>query len=88
MITGDDLRQLRVHAGLSATMMAKKLGVSRNTIQNYENGSSEPKVSDYLKWILICRVNTLPYLSKVLARKNPGDLINIKALDKDADEHS
>ena len=36
------LKGLRMRLGLSQEQMAERLGVSRTTVSNYENGSSKP----------------------------------------------
>lgn len=36
------LRDLRMSLGLTQKQMAERLGVSRTTVSNYENGSSSP----------------------------------------------
>jgi len=57
LLLGQKLRRLRVQARLSEEKMAQKLGVSRTTIQNYENDSSEPKISTLMLWLKCCRVD-------------------------------
>lgn len=37
------LRQAREQAGFTQQDLAKKLGVTKNAISNYENGVSSPK---------------------------------------------
>lgn len=39
-----NLRQYREEAGLSQEAVARKLGVSRQTVVNIERGDNEPKV--------------------------------------------
>jgi putative transcriptional regulator len=41
-----ELSELRKRMGLSQTGLAKKLGVSRGTIGNYESGYRTPKLDD------------------------------------------
>lgn len=41
---GDRLRKARDFAGITSTDMAGRLGVSRNTITNYENDHTSPSV--------------------------------------------
>ena len=38
----DRMRKARQHAGLSVEVMAAELGISRNTVTNYESGRSVP----------------------------------------------
>lgn len=49
MAFGDRLREAREAAGLSRPELAKKLGVTKSAISNYENGVSSPKEDVMLK---------------------------------------
>lgn len=40
------IRELRKGKGLSQTQLAEKLGVHRNTVGNWEDGTTEPKSSN------------------------------------------
>ena len=44
MELGQKLREARLHAGLKQEELAKRLGVSRQTVSNWENGQSLPDV--------------------------------------------
>lgn len=46
MVFREKLKELRVAAGLTQEELAKKIGVSARTIQNYEMGSRKPKNMD------------------------------------------
>ncbi|KZN33808.1 helix-turn-helix domain-containing protein [Pseudoalteromonas sp. SMS1] len=50
-----DLKVMRLAANKTQKEMAKVLGTSEATIINYENGVSDIKYKDYLKWSLACR---------------------------------
>ncbi|KZN45012.1 helix-turn-helix domain-containing protein [Pseudoalteromonas luteoviolacea] len=50
-----DLKVMRLAANKTQKQMAKVLGTSEATIINYENGVSDIKYKDYLKWSLACR---------------------------------
>ena len=78
MVIGLDLKRMRLKAGLSESQMARKLGVSRTTIQNYEAEVSEPTVSRYLKWMLICRINAVAYMMKVMNRKSDREMVDLQ----------
>ena len=41
------LKELRISKGISASFVAKKLGISRDTVRNMETGRTSPK----LDWI-------------------------------------
>ena len=46
----DRLRKSRQMAGLEQADVAELLGVSRNTISNYETGKSEPTATTFVLW--------------------------------------
>lgn len=60
---GDNLRleQLRKAAGYSQELIARRLEVSRATIDNWEKGLTEPKMSDLKKIAKLFNVS-LDYL--------------------------
>ena len=43
------LKQLRMFAGLTRKDLAQKLGKSDSTIQNWENGRTQPNANDIVK---------------------------------------
>lgn len=56
----------RYHAGVSQEYMAAELGVSRKTIQNWENGISFPNFFQQTEWFRALKLNQTPYLFKYL----------------------
>lgn len=46
----DRLRKAREHAGIEQAAMAAWLGVSRNTVGNYENGRTRPRLIVLRAW--------------------------------------
>jgi transcriptional regulator with XRE-family HTH domain len=48
----DRLRKAREHAGLEQAELAADLGVSRNTVVNYERGRVEPRRPVLVAWAL------------------------------------
>lgn len=56
------LRDAREKACVSQDFVAKKLNVSRKTIQHIENGDSIPNVKTVLKWFEAVDVPVYPYL--------------------------
>ncbi len=42
-IKPSDIKKIRAEAGLTQEKMAKKLGVSENTVGNWETGSARPR---------------------------------------------
>lgn len=47
---GDHLRKARTEAKISVEGMASELGVTRNTVTNYENGTTRPKRGTVRAW--------------------------------------
>jgi len=47
---GDRLRKAREHAGLEQRELAADIGISRNTVQNYERGRTSPRRPVVLAW--------------------------------------
>lgn len=66
---GDRLRKARETAGLSQEQLAAELGVSKNTISNYETGNVKPRHPTLLAWSMRTRVS-LGWLKGEAAR--PG----------------
>lgn len=53
----DRLRKARELTGLERTEFAQELGVSRNTVTNYEHGKVEPRIIVLRSWALRCGVD-------------------------------
>ena len=51
----------RVDAGKTQDYMAKGLGVSKKTIQNWENGVTAPDFFMGSEWFRVLGINPLPY---------------------------
>ena len=49
---GDYLRKAREHAGLDQLELAADLGVSRQTVTNYEKGYVTPRKSTVMAWAM------------------------------------
>ena len=80
------IRETRKHLGLTQEEMAKRLGVSTHTVQNWENGGVIPATSqkaierlfdgveDKHGWDeVIARLDRIVELLEVLVRKEAGD---------------
>lgn len=50
------LKAARINAGLTQYQAAKAIGVSRESIQNYEEGRCKPKYDTYLKMLEVYQV--------------------------------
>lgn len=80
MTIAEALRTTRNEIGKSQEFMAFELGVTRRTIMNWENGVSEPSVSQALTWFRLTERSPIPYL---LQTAYP-DMDKISSKDSDA----
>lgn len=55
--TADKLRKARESAGLEQTELAREIGVSKNTISNYERGAVAPRRPVLVAWALATGVS-------------------------------
>ena len=70
------LRELRIKSGLKQNEIAKRLGVSGQTILNWENGIYEPKINQLIQLADLFNV-TIDYLvERKTAEKNVDDICN------------
>lgn len=65
MTIAESLRATRNEARKSQEYMALELGVTRRTILNWENGVSEPSVSQAMAWFKLLDKNPIPYLLQI-----------------------
>ena len=63
---GQMWRTSREDAGKSQDYMAKALGVSKKTVQNWENGTSAPNQLKGFEWFHVLGLQPLPYYLRVL----------------------
>ncbi|KKE82334.1 hypothetical protein N481_00655 [Pseudoalteromonas luteoviolacea S4047-1] len=56
---------MRVNAGLTQKEMADKLGISRETVSNYELDVGQPKMRDFLKWLIFCKIDTRSVVNQI-----------------------
>ena len=56
-INGVKLTEMREKAGMSQKALAKELGVTENTISNYETGKSNPSEGKVKKLCFILKIN-------------------------------
>ena len=59
------LRKSRYESGISQESIAKSLGVTKKTVQNWEAGISSPPVATVLDWFRIIDIPFYPYLLKL-----------------------
>lgn len=59
-------RKSRESAGKSQDYMAKALGVSKKTVQNWENGTSCPSQQMGFEWFMVLGIQPMPYYLKLL----------------------
>ena len=68
---GERIRELRRERGIPIYVMAERLGISRNTLINWERGEKEPHAMEILK--NMAEILEVP-LKKLLAGKNEFDI--------------
>jgi transcriptional regulator with XRE-family HTH domain len=68
---GGRLRTSRVAAGLEQRHLADRLHVSRQTVSNWERGTSEPNVSQFVAWAEMVG-QSLEWLAEGLKAKAPA----------------
>lgn len=64
------LKACRVNTGLSQDEFAKKVGVTLNTVYNWEKGSSEPNLSQLRT---ISELSTIP-IGAIVVSNNPSKM--------------
>lgn len=67
-------RQSRERAGKSQDYMAKALGVSKTTIQNWEAGTSCPNQLKGFEWFQALGLQALPYYLELFYPSESGDI--------------
>lgn len=70
----------RCKAGKSQEYMAMELGVSKKTIQNWENGTSSPSFFQSLEWFRALNMNPFPHYLELVY---PEELNGLKGTDSD-----
>lgn len=73
MIDGDDLRAMRINAGISQDNMAKKLKCDRKTVINYELGVSDIRSKQLFMWLVYCKIDSGSLLNEI---KSIRDQVN------------
>ncbi|MGI2002004.1 helix-turn-helix transcriptional regulator [Shewanella frigidimarina] len=67
------INSLRLAGGLSVAKLATKMGRSRQTIYNWEDGTSEPNLSEFLHLCMIVGLSTsnlFPQLTTLTEEKD------------------
>lgn len=75
----------RIRAGKSQEYMAKALGVSKKTVQNWEAGTSSPSQATGFEWFKVLDIQPLPYYLCILYPDKFEDLSS-HCSDKEVDE--
>ena len=70
---GERLRELRKERGIPIYEMASKLGISRNTLTNWERGEKEPHSIEVLEGI--AKILEVP-LKRLLVEESESDIGN------------
>lgn len=77
IISGQDVRRMRLHAGLGVLNIATKVGVSKKTFQNWENDIGAPKITQFLKICFYCSVSPSRFIDSAEKRTDPAQEINL-----------
>ncbi len=70
------IKELRIRNSISQKCLAKKMGVSSQTILNWENGIFEPKISQLIKLADIFDVTVDYLIDRKSNNKNASDIYN------------
>ena len=62
MTVGEIMKYTRKRVGKSQASMAEALNVEVRTIGRWENGKSEPTVSEMIEWFRTVGENPIPYM--------------------------
>lgn len=81
---GDRIKELRFAQKLSQVDLAKKLGVSKQTISNWENGNIQPSIYTLVRIAKFYGVST-DYLLEL--KGNQEQLLDTASLTKEEIEH-
>lgn len=63
---GKTLAKARNEAGLTQRTIAEMLGISKATVQSWENGQTSPNCDDMMEWFVACGVSPLAYFQAML----------------------
>lgn len=63
---GKTLAKARNEAGLTQRAIAEQLGISKATVQSWENGQTSPNCDDLMEWFVACKVSPLAYFQEML----------------------
>jgi len=84
VITGQDLRMMRIHAKLNTADMAAALAVkSRKTIENWEQQNSEPGIATFIKYCMTAGFDPARVIVEV-KKRNQLDPTQSRYFDLDA----
>ena len=64
LISGTDLRRMRERSKKTTVEMANKVGVSRNTYENWEKDVGQPKINQFFSLCAFCAVDLTPLLNQ------------------------
>lgn len=70
VINGDDLRAMRLKAGISQETMSKKLECDRKTVINYELGVSDIPSKKLFRWFQCCQLDFSALLRQIKEVRN------------------
>lgn len=65
-----NLKELRVKKGLTQAELAEKVGVSENTIQNWENGKTVPKGDNWNQYLNALDITNFSEMQKIIGENS------------------
>ena len=70
LVTGADLRRMRLSRNYTTAEMAKKIGVSRITYERYESGESRISWNAGLNFCVFCGLDISPFTQQLKELEN------------------
>lgn len=65
MTTGEKIVKLRKEAGYSQEVFSEKLGISRQAVSKWENGTSDPSTSNLIALAKLFKISPEELLSEI-----------------------
>jgi len=85
MVTGADLKTMRLQAGKSKEEMANFIGIeSIETYNNWEQGNDLPGVNQYLGLVDCCGFDVAKLINMYITRGNLAEAVDLKSAKLDS----
>ena len=70
------LRDSRTESGMLQKDVAKLMGISRRTVQNWEEGTAQPPLLKLRQWFKVLNVHPIPYIIQMVGPDGYADEMN------------